>query len=163
MKPCRTVFLLIAILLAVSAVAFAERPAISSDRQTFDILTMRYRLDGHVTVRFADRVITADHAQVSVATLEVWAQDHIELQDTSGIHFTGDDLYVEGAAHSATIRGHANFVGPKLQVTSDNAAFNWDNKIAEFTGNVTRILEGEKKSLALFRYNVVSGEILTEE
>ena len=162
-KPCRTFFLLILFLLALSSVAFAERPAISSDRQTFDIFTMRYRLDGNVTVRYADRVITADHAQVSVATLEGWAQDNIALEDSSGIHFTGDDLYVEGPAHRATIHGHADFRREGLRVTSDSATFSWDTKIAEFTGDVKRTLNGKEKRLSRFLYNVVTGEILAEE
>ncbi len=159
----RIVFLLLVLLAALSSAAFAERPAISSDRQTFDVFTMRYRLDGHVTVRYADRVITADHAQVSVATLEVWAQDNIALEDSSGIHFTGDDLYVEGPAHRATINGHADFRREGLRVTSDTATFSWDTKIAEFTGDVTRTLNGKEKRLSRFRYNVVTGEILSEE
>ncbi len=162
-KICRIVFLLLAMMTVLSPAAFAERPSISSDRQTFDLFSMRYRLDGHVTVRFAERVITADHAQVNVATMEVWAQDNIALEDSSGIHFTGDDLYVEGPAHKATIHGNADFQRKGLRVTSDTASFNWDTKIAEFSGNVKRVLEGKEKKLNLFRYNVVTGEVLTEE
>ena len=72
------IFLLTLLLAAFSSVvAFAERPEVSADHQSFDVATMRYLLDGNVTVRFKDRIITADHAQVSLATLEVWAQDHI--------------------------------------------------------------------------------------
>ena len=162
-KSVRIVFLLFMLLAALSPAAFAERPSISSDQQNFDIFTMRYRLDGHVTVRYADRVITADHAQVSVATMEVWAQGNIALEDASGIQFTGDDLYVEGPASRATVNGHADFRREGLRVTSDTATFNWSTKIAEFTGNVKRILDGKEKHLRRFRYNVVTGEILAEE
>ena len=150
LRPLR-IFLLTLLLAAFSSVvAFAERPEVSADHQSFDVATMRYLLDGNVTVRFKERIITADHAQVSLATLEVWAQDHIRLVE-GDILFTGQTLYV------------ANFERSALAIRSDEAQFNWDTKIADFTGKVQLKQEDTTRKLQHVRYNVVTGEILLTE
>lgn len=157
------IFLLTAFLtLAFSAVAFAERPEVSADRQSFDVATMRYLLDGHVTVRFSERTITADHAQVNLITMEVWAQDHIRLVD-GDILFIGKTLYVKGSERTAYLTGGADFTRSALAIRSDEATFNWDTKIADFTGNVRLTREDTEEKCAHVRYNVVTGEVLSTE
>lgn len=157
------IFLLTAFLtLAFSAVAFAERPEISADRQSFDVATMRYLLDGHVTVRFSERTITADHAQVNLITMEVWAQDHIRLVE-GDILFIGKTLYVKGSERTAYLTDGADFTRSALAIRSDEATFNWDTKIADFTGNVRLTREDTEEKCAHVRYNVVTGEVLPTE
>lgn len=157
------IFLLTAFLtLAFSAVAFAERPEISADRQSFDVATMRYLLDGHVTVRFSARTITADHAQVNLITMEVWAQDHIRLVE-GDILFIGKTLYVKGSERTAYLTDGADFTRSALAIRSDEATFNWDTKIADFTGNVRLTREDTEEKCAHVRYNVVTGEVLPTE
>ena len=157
------IFLLTAFLtLAFSAVAFAERPEVSADRQSFDVATMRYLLDGHVTVRFSERTITADHAQVNLITMEVWAQDHIRLVE-GDILFIGKTLYVKGSERTAYLTDGADFTRSALAIRSDEATFNWDTKIADFTGNVRLTREDTEEKCAHVRYNVVTGEVLPTE
>ena len=134
MSTLRIVTLTVFLTLALSAVAFAERPEVSADRQSFDVATMRYLLDGHVTVRFPERTITADHAQVNLVTMEVWAQDHIRLVE-GDILFTGKTLYVKGSERTAYLKDGADFTRSALAIRSDEATFNWDTKIADFTSH----------------------------
>lgn len=155
--------LLFALLLLVpTATAFAGRPDISCDKQTFDIFTGRYLLDGNVRVSEKDRAVTADHAQVSLITQEVWAQGNVTLLQ-EGYTFRGEDLYVEGRTHVAHLKEKILFERGDLTINADDVVFNWDTKIAECTGNVTRILAGEKKTLSRLVYNVATEEIVSEE
>lgn len=162
MASMRIFFLTAFFMMAVSAVAFAERPDISADHQSFDVATMRYLLDGHVTVRFKERTITADHAQVNLATLEVWAQDHIRLVE-GDILFTGTTLHVKGREKTAYLTDGADFTRSALAIRSDEATFNWDTKIAEFTGHVRLTREDTTEKFARVCYNVITGEVLHTE
>lgn len=161
MKTLRILSLTI-FLFAICASCFAERPDISADSQRFDLMTMRYILDGNVTVTMKDRVITADHAEVSVASMEVWAKGHIRLVE-GDINFTGDDLYVKGSGHEAVVTGNAFFERGDFSVKSERASFSWDTKLAEFSGKVTMTEAKRKKRLKRLVYNVITGEITDEE
>ncbi len=162
MTNLRIFFLTIFLTLAFSAVAFAERPEVSADRKSFDVATMRYLLDGHVTVRFKERTITADHAQVNLVTMEVWAQDHIRLVE-GDILFTGKTLYVKGSERTAYLTDGADFTRSALAIRSDEATFNWDTKIADFNGHVRLTREENEEKCTHVRYNVVTGEVLHTE
>ena len=150
------------LLLLPTTTALAGRPDISCDKQTFDIFTGRYLLDGHVRVAEKDRAVTADHAQVSLITQEVWAQGNVTLLQ-EGYTFRGEDLYVEGSGHVAHLKQDILFERGNLTIKADEVVFNWDTKIAECTGNITRILAGEKKNLSRLVYNVATDEIVSEE
>ncbi len=150
------------LLLLPAATAFAEQPDISCDKQTFDFFTGRYLLDGHVRVAGKGRAVTADHAQVSLITQEVWAQGNVTLVQ-EGYTFRGEDLYVEGKGHVAHLKEKILFERGDLTIQADDVVFNWDTKIAECTGNVTRILAGETKNLSRLVYNVATEEIVSEE
>lgn len=155
--------LLLALLLLIpTATAFAGRPDISCDKQSFDIFTGRYLLDGNVRVSEKDRAVTADHAQVSLITQEVWAQGNVTLEQ-EGYTFRGEDLYVEGRGHVAHLKEKILFERGNLTIKADDVVFNWDTKLAECTGNVTRILAGEQKNLSRLVYNVATEEIVSEE
>lgn len=158
----RIVLLTLCLTLTLSAVAFAERPEISADRQSFDVAAMRYLLDGNVTVRFSERTITADHAQVSLLTMEVWAQDHIRLVE-GDILFTGKTLYVKGSEHTAYLENGVDFTRSAIAIRADEATFNWDTKIAEFTGRVRLTQENTTENFSRVRYHVVTGEVVSTE
>ncbi|MBR1759700.1 MAG: organic solvent tolerance protein OstA [Schwartzia sp.] len=145
-----------------AATAFAERPEITCDKQTFDIFTGRYLLDGNVRVAGKGRAVTADHAQVSLITQEVWAQGNVTLLQ-EGYTFRGEDLYVEGNSHVAHLKEKILFERGDLTIRADDVVFNWDTKIAECTGNVTHVLAGKKKKLSRLVYNVATEEIVSEE
>ncbi len=149
-------------LILPATTAFAEQPDISCDKQTFDFFTGRYLLDGNVRVAGKDRAVTADHAQVSLITQEVWAQGNVTLLQ-EGYTFRGEDLYVEGKGHVAHLKENILFERGSLTIKADDVVFNWDTKIAECTGNVTRILAGDKKKLSHLVYNVATDEIVSEE
>ena len=150
------------LLLLPATAAFAEKPDISCDKQSFDFMTGRYLLDGNVRVASKGRAVTADHAQVSLITQEVWAQGNVTLLQ-EGITFRGDDLYVEGKGHIAYLKKNILFERGDLTIKADDIAFNWDTKIAECAGNITRIRAGEKKKLSRLVYNVAMDEIIEEE
>lgn len=150
------------LLLLPTATAFAERPEITCDKQSFDIFTGRYLLDGNVRVSGKDRAVTADHAQVSLITQEVWAQGNVTLLQ-EGYTFRGEDLYVEGKGHIAHLKEKILFEHGDLTIKADDVVFNWDTKLAECTGNVTRTLAGKKKKLSRLVYNVATEEIVSEE
>ena len=150
------------LLILPTATVFAGRPEISCDKQTFDFFTGRYLLDGNVRVSEKDRAVTADHAQVSLITQEVWAQGNVTLLQ-EGYTFRGEDLYVEGKGHVAHLKEKILFERGDLTIQADDVVFNWDTKIAECTGNITRILAGDKKNLSRLVYNVATEEIISEE
>ena len=154
---------LFALLLVLpAAVAFAAQPDISCDKQSFDFLTGRYLLDGHVRVATKESVVTADHAQGSFLTQEVWAQGNVTLM-RDDLLFRGEDLYVDAKNHIANLKENIFFERGDLSIKADAVTFNWDTKIAECTGKVTRTLAGEKKKVSRLVYNVATGEIVSEE
>ena len=157
MKLYRISFLLL-LLLSITSLALAK-PVISSDSSYLDVNTGRYVLEGHVRVETGSRIITADKAQVSIASLEVWGQGHITLTQED-IHFTGNSVYVNGSDKEATIEGGTDFERTGLSITSDSAKFNWETKIADFYDNVT-VRRGDETSTANhISYHVIDDAIL---
>lgn len=159
MKTFRLFLLTCLLLLSATAIAAAETPEISADRQSVDPTTLRYLLSGHVTVRFKERTITADEAQVDLKSLEVWAQNHIRLVQDD-ILFTGDTLYVAGKKNTAQVTGNANFQRGALTILADQAEFNWKTKIAEFSGHVRLTQDGDTQYFSQVLYDVITGEIM---
>ncbi len=162
MKPIRIFLLLACMLFSLTAAASAAMPDISADKTKFDPLTMTYELTGNVRVATSDRVITADHAKGTMTTMEVWADGRITLMQDD-IVFKGEKLYVNGNAHNADITGGTTYERSNLVIKSDNASFNWDTKLADFSGNVKRIMDGETEKFNHLTYNVMTGEFTVEE
>ncbi len=159
MKQIRILWLALLTLLLCSTAAFAAKPVISSDSNYLDINTGRYILEGHVRVEVNNRIITADKAQVSIASLEVWGQGNITVTQDD-ITFTGDSCYVSGSDKEAVISGRTKFDRTGLNIRADNAKFNWDTKIANFDDNVVLTQDGSVTNLDHLRYNVVENQIL---
>ncbi len=157
MKIYRISFLLL-LLLSITSIVMAK-PVITSDSSYLDVNTGRYILEGHVRVETGSRIITADKAQVSIASLEVWGQGHIVLTQDD-IHFTGDTVYVNGNDKEATIGGGTGFERTGLSITSDSAIFNWETKIADFYDNVTIRRDGETNTASHISYHVIDDTIL---
>ena len=158
MKLLRITAFLLCLLLTTTGMALAK-PVITSDSSYLDVNTGRYILEGHVRVDTGSRVITADKAQVSIASLEVWGQGNITLVQDD-IHFTGDRVYVNGNDHEATITGTADFERTGLSITSGSASFNWETKIADFYDHVT-VTRGDQTSTSEHvSYNVIDDVIL---
>ena len=79
------------------------------------------------------------------------------------IVFKGEKLYVNGNAHNADITGGTTYERSNLVIKSDNASFNWDTKLADFSGNVKRTMDGETEKFNHLTYNVMTGEFTVEE
>lgn len=143
--------------LILTASAFAK-PVITADKTYFDITTGLYHLEGNVYIEAGSRIITAGQAKVSLATLEVWGSGKITLKQDD-LRFAGDTVYVSGAKKEAAIEGvHLERTG--LLIKSDKALFNWETKIATFTGHVEVTQNDETRSYDSIRYNVITNEIL---
>lgn len=149
---------ILALLLLLPASVFAK-PIISSDSNYFDINTGRYILDGNVYVKTGDREIRAEHAQVSIVSLEVWGQGGVTV--TQGdILFTGDTVYVSGRNKSATISGGIDFERTALSIKAESVVFNWGTKIAEFSGNISVNDHGNAYTADTLRYDIRANQIL---
>lgn len=144
LKKFNLILIFFAVFMLLASTCLAAKPIIESDSNYFDVNTGKYYLEGNVYVKTGRREITADKAQVSVTSLEVWAQGNIKLiQD--GILFTGQDLYVVGRRSTAYIKGGIDFERDGLSITADAGEFNWDTKVAVFNGNV-KMTNGDETS-----------------
>jgi len=159
MKNFKILFLFMLALLCLSTIAFANKPSITSDNNYLDINTGRYILNGHVRIDTGSRVITADAAQVSITSLEVWGQGNITVTQDD-IVFTGDKVYANGNNTEASIDGRVDLERKGLSITADSVKFNWDTKIAEFYDNVNANINGKHTSTNHLSYNITDNQVL---
>lgn len=152
------------IMLISTYTAFAASPKVTADNTTFDILTGTYKLDGNVRVETDRFTVAADHAQVNLASFEVWAQNNItcvyNADESNPIHFTGNDLYGSWGNKTITVKGGTQFKSANIQITADQTSFNWDTKIADFSGNVTVVQNGAITKYDQVQYNVAENKLL---
>lgn len=167
MRTLKTILLVLAIMI-VSTYTVSASPKVTADNTTFDILSGTYKLDGNVCVATNSFTVTADHAQVNLASFEVWAQDNItcvySADDSSAtpINFSGDDLYGSWGSKTITVKGDTQFKSGGLSVKADTTSFNWDTKIADFSGNVAVAKNGKTKIYSQIKYNVVDKKFLND-
>ncbi|MDR1701780.1 MAG: organic solvent tolerance protein OstA [Sporomusaceae bacterium] len=135
--------------------AHAAKPNITADKTYYDYNTGLYILEGNVRVEVRNRLITAQSAKVSVSSMEVWAAGGIFFQQDD-ISFTGGNLYVYGGKQLAKIDGGANYSAPNLKISADRGEYNWDSKIAVFSGNVTVNENGTVRQADTVCYNMVT-------
>jgi len=152
-------FTLLIILLCTATTLAAKAPIIRSDQQYLDINTGCYMLDGNVYIETGNRIITAGHAKVSVATLEVWGSGGITVTQDD-IYFTGDKVSVSGSDKRATIEGNINFSRTNMKVTADQVSYSWQDKIAVFSGNVHVTQNDNSYTTDTLRYDLVANTIL---
>lgn len=167
MRTLKISLLLAVVMLLSTYTAFAS-PKITADDTTFDILSGTYKLDGNVHVETSRFTVNADHAQVNLTSFEVWAQKNISCiynSDASGspaIKFTGDDLYGSWPNKTITVKGGTSFTCGDLSITADQTAFNWETKVADFSGNVTVQQDGKAKKYNEIKYNVIEKKFLDD-
>ena len=134
----KKILVLVSLLLALllPALCLAARPEVSADNTQFDPLTGIYQLDGNVTVRLPGQVIVADHATVHMYQLTVQASGNVHLSD-SDISFYCDQVNVIGNESTAYCSGNCRFTEGDTRINANTGSFNWDSKLATFTGGVT--------------------------
>lgn len=155
----RTLLCTLALLLALSACAFAK-PAIKADQQYLDINTGLYILKGNVSIEVPNRTITAGQAKINMSSLEVWAADGVSLRQDD-IYFSGDAVYVYGTQNKADINGHVCLSRSGLVIKAAQVEYDWDTKIALFSGQVEVTQDNAAPySTDSLRYNVATNTIL---
>lgn len=164
MRSLKIFWIMLLMMLATSSMVFAKAPEYRSDHQSFDVSSMQFLLDGNVVVNVSDCEIHADHAQVSVITQMVWAQDNITLKYGDDIFFSGDELQVIGPSRKAIIHGKIKFTRKNgLEISSREAQFSWDTKVAEFSNKVKVKIDKKTEKFQKVRYHVLTGEFLAKE
>ncbi|WP_196593900.1 LptA/OstA family protein [Pectinatus sottacetonis] len=165
MRVLKISFLLLVLLLVSSYSSVFASPKITADKTTFDILSGTYRLDGNVRVETSKFTVTADHAQVNLTSFEVWAQKNIKCtygrkEDGTLINFTGDDLYGAWPDKTITVKGGTTFEYENMTITADQTSFNWETKIADFSGSVIVKKDGQIEKYNEIKYNVIKKEFI---
>jgi len=147
------VFFMLAILL--TNIVFAATPIITADKQYFDINSGMNVLSGNVHIEYKGRIITAGEAKTNL----------IEIFGSGGVTFTQDDLYFTGStvyvyfpSHKAQINGGVTLSGTGVQITADKVDFNWDTKIAAFSGNASILQNDNSWTTDNANYNVATGQ-----
>ncbi|MBQ6297823.1 MAG: hypothetical protein IJK81_09105 [Selenomonadaceae bacterium] len=153
---------------------FAAMPEVSAGETYFDLFKGAYVLKNNVHVAVDNHgfraTVTADGAIVSVTQQKCWADGNVKLTQEN-IIFSCDHVYIEGATHTAKVKGKVKFENKNsATITSDTAVFNWDNKIVDFYGKVTlksdkkvKLADGltlDGKDYQHIQYNVVEDTIL---
>jgi lipopolysaccharide export system protein LptA len=129
-------FLTTLLLLVIPSLGLAKtEPVIKSDSRTFNPLTGVYNLDGNVYVDLNNRIIVGDHAQVYMYSMKVDAQGNVKYTDDK-IAFTCDKVSVVGKEETAYVTGNCTFTSGSTTITSNSGNYNWDNKLASFSGSV---------------------------
>jgi lipopolysaccharide export system protein LptA len=154
----KTLLLFLLCLLFMTTTAFAK-PVIRADQQYFDINTGLYVLKGNVYIEVGNRVITAGQARVNMTSMEVWGTGGVSVTQDD-IHFTGDNVYVYGTQSRATISGDVNFSRTNLKITAAQAEYNWNDKIAVFSGNVSVTQNGNSYTANTVKYNLATNSII---
>ena len=156
----KKIFLTILLIMSVfMSTCFAKEPVISSDSKTFNPLTGVYELTGHVYVELESQgqpiIIKGDHAKVMVYNLEVHADKNISL--TFGkLNFLCDNVDVYIGDKTAFVNGNCKFKDDRITSTSNKGSYNWQSKLAVFSGDVKlngSPVDGDVK------YNVENGKI----
>ncbi|WP_346355798.1 LptA/OstA family protein [Azotosporobacter soli] len=159
MKSRISISLLVLLLLFCSS-AFAAKPVIKADQQYLDINTGLYVLNGHVYIEGANRVITAGQAKINMSSMEVWASEGVSLRQDD-IYFTGDTVYIYGTQNRADITGNVTLSRSGLKIQALQTEYNWDTKVATFTGQVQVAQDGVPPyTVESLNYNVVTNTIL---
>jgi lipopolysaccharide export system protein LptA len=152
----KILFLCLALLIFISNISFADMPTIKADQQYFDISAGVQVLSGHVYIAHNNRIVTAGEAKTNM--VEVWASGGVTFAQDD-INFSGESLYVYFPSSTAQISGNVKLSRPNLEISAGKAEFNWDSKIAVFSGNVNIVQNGNSRSADSVRYNVVENII----
>lgn len=135
------------------------QPAVTADTTRYDEDTDRYVLSGHVRIAWDNsRVITTDEAQLSARTGEIWTQGSTTLQDIEPV-FKGDALYVSFNEKQAWFFGQRCGMSlPGLTIHSDTIAYDWENRVAEFSGHVLYIAKDKTRACGHLIYDIARNQ-----
>ena len=168
------IFSVILLLVLLPIKSFAAAPEISYDKMNFNFLKGYYTLSGNVRVAMDNHgykmILTADEAQVSLLQKKCTATGKVTLNHED-IAFSCDKAFAEWESNSANIVGKINFKSKDIiTITADSAQYNWNERIADFYGNVKvtlgknftvdKNLKPGKNIYAHVRYNVDENKIL---
>jgi len=147
------IFLMLAILL--TNIAFAATPIITADKQYFDVNSGMNVLSGNVHIEYKGRIVTAGEAKTNL--IEIWGSGGVTFTQDS-LYFTGNTVYVYFPSHKAQISDGVALSCTGLKITADKVDFNWDNKIATFSGNVSILQNDNSWTADNANYNVATGQ-----
>lgn len=153
----RSVVCTFILLLLTMNYAFAEMPVIKADKQYFDFEHGVHVLSGNVRIEHSGRVVTAGEARTNM--IEVWASGGVTFSQND-IAFSGNNVYVYFPREKVDIDGNIDFTRPGLHITSDKVEYNWDSKIAVFTGHVTINQNGTATNADSASYNINTNSFL---
>ena len=132
-------FLTLVVLLMMSISSektFAAMPDISAGQTYFDFKSGCYVLKNNVRVVARGRTMTANEAKVQIASQKVWANGDVSLEQ-EGFSFKCDSIFVQGKLKTVDVLGSVYFVQDNvITITSSVGQFSWDNKVADFYGQV---------------------------
>jgi lipopolysaccharide export system protein LptA len=146
-----SIFLLLTMLL--TNIAFAAMPLITADKQYFDVDSGLHILSGNVHIEHNGRIITAGEAKTNL--VEIWGSGGITFTQDD-LYFTGNTVYVFFPSHQAQIRDGVSLSCAGLKITADKVDYNWDTKIATFSGNVSILQNGNSWTADSANYNVMT-------
>lgn len=142
-------------LLMLPSVCFADF-TVNSDSKEFNIITGTYNLVGNVVVQFpaqgSTMTITGDRAIVQMYQQELHANNNITLA-WDGLNFSCNAVDVYHTQRTAYLTGNLVFDANGHHITSNEGQYNWQTKIAVFSGNV--VVDNTPKSGSV-SYNLKS-------
>ncbi len=174
MKILKILPILLALLI-IPCQSFAEMPEITAGQTYFDVLKGHYVLKDNVRVVMNNHglkaTVTANEARVNVVEQKCWALGDVNFSHVD-YDLKCDNAYLQWQTKTADLVGGIDFKGKKsVSVTSNTATFNWEEKIADFYGDVK--VTAEKDLLfdeglkledgvnyAHVRYNVTEDKII---
>lgn len=174
MKLLKILPILLALMI-IPCQSFAEMPEITAGQTYFDVFKGHYVLKDNVRVVMNNHgltaTITANEARVNVVQQKCWALGNVNFSHVD-YELKCDNAYLQWQTKTAELVGGIDFKGKKsVAVTSEKATFNWENKVADFYGEVKVTAEKDlqfEEGLTLedgvvyehVRYNVTENKIL---
>ena len=162
-------------LLIIPCQSFADMPEITAGQTYFDVMKGHYVLKDNVRVVMNNHglkaTVTANEARVNVVAQKCWALGDVTFSHVD-YDLKCDDAYLQWQTKTADLVGGIDFKGKKsVAVTSNKATFNWEEKIADFYGDVKVTAEKDLQFAedlkleddvvyAHVRYNVTENKIL---
>ncbi|WP_196603951.1 LptA/OstA family protein [Pectinatus haikarae] len=165
----RKIFYTLVLIMLFYTCAASASPKITADNTNFDILSGTYKLTGNVRVETDKFLVTAGAAQVNLTSFEVWAQKNIKCvyggndSGSSVINFSGSDLYGSWRTKTIIVKGGTDFSCENLFVKADQTSFNWETKIADFSGNVIVQQDGKTEKYDEIKYNLNEKKFLEHD
>jgi len=148
---CKIFFIFLMLTTLLTNIAFAAMPIITADKQYLDVDTGLHVLSGNVHIEHKGRIITAGEAKTNL--VEIWGSGGVTFTQDD-LYFTGNTVYVYFPSHKAQINDGVTLSYAELNITADKVDFNWDSKIAAFSGNVSILQNGNSWTADNANYNV---------